>query len=356
MTVPVPATIEEAISPAWLSLAIEERYPGTRILAVRDATIVNAVAARARIHVTYEGTDAHRLPDRLFVKGGFAPDTAHLLAGGAYYREARFYRDLAPELGELGVPLCLHASADEASRQGVVVLEDLVAAEARLYRLGDIHDVAEAGAFVDALARLHARSFRLIEQVPAAFDWVPRTADVVPRLIKNDPLVLLAAHLAGERGTVMPAALRDPERILAALRALMASDDGTTPFLLHGDMHLGNIFTAGGRPGWYDWQTLQRGSWAMDLVYYLVGSLTPADRQAHFTPLLARYLSGLAAHGGPVVGMDDALRLYRRYLAYGLFIWSVARETIVPIPVLKPLLHRFAVAAEEAGTFGALSV
>ena len=356
MSAPVPATIDEAVSPHWLSLAIADLYPGTRITAVRDVAIVNAVAARARIHVTYAGPDVDRLPAHLFVKGGFAPDTAHLLAGGAYYREARFYRDLAPDLGDLGFPLCLHASADEASRQGVVVLEDLVAAEATLYRLGATHDAAEAGAFVDALARLHARSFRLIGQAPAAFDWVPRTADVVPRLIKDDPLALLAAHLAGERGTVVPAGLRNPARILAAMRALMASDDDAAPFLLHGDMHLGNIFTRGGRPGWYDWQTLQRGSWAMDLVYYLVGSLTPEDRQKHVAPLLARYLSCLSEHGGPVVGMDEALRLYRRYLAYGLFIWSVARETIVPIPTLNPLLHRFAVAAEDAETFGALSV
>ena len=94
----------------------------------------------------------------------------------------------------------------------------------------------------------------------------------------------------------------------------------------------------------------------MDLVYYLVGSLTPEDRQAHFTQLLVLYLDGLAAYGGPIVGMDEALCLYQRYLAYGLFIWSVARELIVPIPVLKRLLHRFAIAAEEANTFGRLVV
>lgn len=350
MTAPIPATIEEAISPDWLSAAVAERHPGLRILSVDEAEIVHAVAARARIRVTYAGPGADRLPTQLFVKGGFAPDTAHLLAGGAYYREARFYRELAPSLGEAGVPLCLHASVDEASRQGVVVLEDLPAGGATLYRLGDTHDVATAGKFVDALARLHATSFG-----DAA--WVPLTANVVPRLIRNDPLALLTAHITGERGEAMPARLRDPELVLAALEALLATAAEPPLCLLHGDMHLGNIFgTADGRPGWYDWQTLQRGCWAMDLVYYLVGSLAVADRQEHLPALLARYRAALAGAGGPVIDADEAAALYRRYLAYGLFIWSVARETIVPLAILKPLLHRFATAADEADTVAALRV
>jgi aminoglycoside phosphotransferase (APT) family kinase protein len=202
---------------------------------------------------------------------------------------------------------------------------------------------------VDALARLHATAF-------GDADWVPLTATVVPRLIKNDPLALLKAHLASERGEVMPARLRDPGLVLAALEALMAKAAEPPLCLLHGDMHLGNIFTTpGGRPGWYDWQTLQRGSWAMDLVYYLVGSLTVTDRQAHAPALLARYRVALAEAGGPVIPAGEAEALYRRYLAYGLFIWSVARESIVPLASLKPLLHRFATAADEAGTVALLT-
>jgi type IV secretory pathway TrbD component len=52
--------------------------------------------------------------------------------------------------------------------------------------------------------------------------------------------------------------------------------------------------------------------------------------------------------------VEEAEALYRRYLAYGLFIWSVARASIVPVATLKPLLHRFAMAADEAGTVAAL--
>jgi hypothetical protein len=356
MTAPIPSTIEQAISPAWLSAAISERHTGTRVTEVATVSIVKAVAARARITVDYDGRHVGELPTHLFVKGGFAPDTRHLLEGGAYYREARFYRDVAPQL-DVGMPLCVHASVDEPSRQGVVVLEDLLSAGATLFRLGDTHSVAEVGAFVDELARLHALSHRMLAEDPDRFDWVPRTAEVVPRLIKKDPIALLAAHLDGERGAVVPSAMRDPARVLAALRALMASDRGGDGFLLHGDMHLGNIYMRGdGRPGWYDWQTLQRGSWAMDAIYYIVGSLDPADRRAHFSGLLARYIDGLAASGGPEIVPDDADALYRRYLAYGLFIWSVARETIVPIETLTRLLPRFALAAEEADTFGALGV
>lgn len=356
MTAPIPSTIEQAISPAWLSAAISENHPGTRVTNVATVSIVNAVAARARIAVDYDGPDVADLPTHLFVKGGFAPDTRHLLEGGAYYREARFYRDVAPRL-DVGMPLCVHASVDEPSRQGVVVLEDLLSAGAMLYRLGDTHSVAEVEAFLDQLARLHALSHRMLAEDPGRFDWVPRTAEVVPRLIKKDPIALLAAHLDGARGEVVPSEMRDPARVLAALRALMASDQDGDGFLLHGDMHLGNIYMRGdGRPGWYDWQTLQRGSWAMDAIYYIVGSLDPADRRAHLAGLLARYIDGLAASGGPEIAPDAADALYRRYLAYGLFIWSVARETIVPIETLKRLLPRFALAAEEAGTFGALGV
>jgi hypothetical protein len=355
MTAPIPATIEKALSPSWLSQAISERYPGTRVMAVTNVAIAHGVAARAAITVAYERPNVHPLPTRLFVKGGFAPDTTHLLDGGAYYREARFYRDLAPRL-EVGTPLCLHASVNEASRQGVVVLENLLPTGAQLFMLGDTHEMARVTLFLDALARMHAASFAMLGgSVDDDLRWIPRTGDVVPRLIKSDPIALLTRHLEGERGAVMPARLRDPARILAALRTLIAADDDLPQFLLHGDMHLGNIFTdAAGRPGWYDWQTFQRGAWAMDVVYYVVGSLEPDERREHLPALLLRYAEALAAAGGPTIAMEEAFELYRRYLAYGLFIWSVARDSIVPIHILKRLLFRFALAADEAGTFDAL--
>ncbi len=355
MTVSIPTTIEEAISPQWLSQAIAERFKGTRVTEIRNVDIVHAVAARAAIEVRYIGTHAEQLPSRLFVKGGFAPDTTHLLAGGAYYREARFYRELAPAL-DVGTPLCLYAGYDDDSRQGIVVLENLPASGASLYRLSDTHSVALAGAFVGTLAKLHARAHRLLQD-GHALQWVPGTNEVVPRLIKNDPLALLSTHLAGERGAILQDAMRDPQRILSGLKALMASDIGEPAFLLHGDMHLGNIFTdADGRPGWYDWQTLQIGCWAMDVVYYIVGSLTPEDRARSGAELLEHYTSELARAGGPHISPQDATELYRTHIAYGLFIWSVAREIIVPLPVLKTLLARFATAAAEAETFAALSV
>lgn len=355
MTAPIPATIEEAVSPQWLSQAIAERFEGTRVTEVRKVEIVHAVAARAAIEVRYAGTHAGRLPGRLFVKGGFAPDTIHLLAGGAYYREARFYRELAPAL-DVGTPLCLYAGYDEDSRQGIVVLENLPASGANLYRLGDTHSVALAGAFVGTLAKLHARAHRLLQDGDA-LQWVPGTQEVVPRLIKNDPLALLSAHLAGERGAILPDTMRDPQRILSGLKALMASGTDEPAFLLHGDMHLGNIFTdADGRPGWYDWQTLQIGCWAMDAVYYIVGSLTPEDRARSGAALLEHYASELAQAGGPRISAQDTTELYQTHIAYGLFIWSVAREIIVPLPVLKRLLARFAAAAVDAETFAALSV
>jgi hypothetical protein len=348
MTV-MPDTIEQAISPAWLSEAIAERHPGTRVAAVDVVDVVNAVAARAFIGVTYEAGEG--LPGRLFVKGGFAPDTAHLLAGGAYYREARFYRDLAGSL-DVGMPACLHASFEEDSRQGVVVLEDLMAAGAELYRLGDAHDVDQARSFVDELAKLHGRSFRLMRE-RGDLSWIPGTSTVVPRLVKNDPLQLLTAHIAQERGQALPNRLRDPALILAMLLKLMKVADGETDFILHGDMHLGNIFSdAGGRAGWYDWQTIQRGSWAMDFAYYVTGALEPADLDLHRDDLLRRYLRRLAASGGPTIPFDDAFLSYRRYLAYGLFIWTAARASIVPVEITAKMVARFAQAADAVDTIG----
>lgn len=351
MTV-MPDTIEQAISAGWLSEAIGERHPGVQVTAVDVVDVVNAVAARAFIGVAYEGGEG--LPERLFVKGGFAPDTAHLLAGGAYYREARFYRDLSDAL-DVGMPRCLHASFEEDSRQGVVVLEDLIAARGQLYRLGDVHDIDQARSFVDELARLHGRSFRLMRE-RGDLGWIPGTSTVVPRLVKNDPLKLLTTHIGEERGQVIPEHLRDPELILAMLMKLMAVADGESDFILHGDMHLGNIFSdADGRAGWYDWQTIQRGSWAMDFAYYVTGALEPAVLDEHRDDLLRRYLRKLAASGGPTIPFDDAFLSYRRYLAYGLFIWIAARASIVPVEITAKMVARFAHAADRVdmmGSFG----
>jgi hypothetical protein len=342
---PVPGTIDEALSQAWLSRAIADRFPAARVGSVRVSNIQHGVAARAHVEVVYAG-GAGALPTRLFIKGGFAPDSRHLLEGGAYYREARFYRDIAPSC-DVGQPRCLYAGFDEASKQGVVILEDLGAAGAQLYALGGNHDVDRAETFLTALARLHSLEGGV---------WVPQTADVVRHLVPSDPLPRLRDALGGERGEVLPHQLRDPKRVLAAMRALM-NRKVADRMLLHGDMHLGNLFThAHGRPGWLDWQTLQSGCWAMDVVYYLVGSLTAPNRRAHVDDLLAIYAARLAEHGGPAIAREDIRALYRTYLAYGLFIWSIARDTIIPLPILKIMLNRFAEAAAEADSFAALRV
>ena len=94
---PVPDTLEQALSPAWLSAALGTRHPGIQITEVRPGPVVARITTNARFHICCEDGLPDGLGADLCLKGYF--NEAGREARRAGLPEAYFYRDLAQACG-----------------------------------------------------------------------------------------------------------------------------------------------------------------------------------------------------------------------------------------------------------------
>jgi hypothetical protein len=153
-TTALPLQVEQ-ITPEWLGTALSA--PGREVV-VRDASttgVVSGTATKVLLDVVY-ASGGDELPSRLCVKGGFVPEMLAFMAPG-YQAEARFYRDVAPLLGE-GLAACHFAGVDDDSGQGIVILDDLATQGAAFCDAREPLSVDLAGAALALLARWHART------------------------------------------------------------------------------------------------------------------------------------------------------------------------------------------------------
>ena len=119
---PLPRTPDE-VTPAWLSEALSERFPGTRVRSVDVLEIHHGTNSNARLGVTFEGEPG--LPETFFLKMlPLDPERRKtILDTGMGRREALFYRHLADEV-PMRVPRPYIALLDER--------DDLLAKQADL--------------------------------------------------------------------------------------------------------------------------------------------------------------------------------------------------------------------------------
>ena len=111
--------------------------------------------------------------------------------------------------------------------------------------------------------------------------------------------------------------------------------------------HPGNTYAIGAGTGFYDWQLVRRGSWVHDVGYFMVSSLTVADRRTHERDLLAGYLDTLARHTGD--RPRDAWPQYCATPVYGLGAWlqAIAAGTFHPADTCLVAIERFVAAYRD---------
>jgi hypothetical protein len=331
-----------ALSPAWLTAALERRHPGVVVTDVEVRERIKTVATKVRFHVTY-AESRPELPTDLCIKGFFTDDWQQR---PGLTTEAVFYRDVASTL-PVRVPPCEYAGVDESSGHGLVLMHDLVVGGATFGDPSDTLTADESAAVLDQLAHLHAATWG----IPGSS--LPR--DLEPRLpwlaTLLDPQEL-AALLADGRAAAVPAEVADGHRVHAAMGA-MAALTGTR-CLVHGDLHSGNLYVLDGAPGPIDWQVAQVGSWALDVAYHVAAALDPEERARSERDLLDHYLDRLAARGVAAPDRDDAWWAYRAHLPYGFFMWGITRFT--PRPFIEHFTHRLGLAVAEHGSLEILGV
>lgn len=346
---PLPMTPEQ-LTRDWLGAALAQRYPGTEVTGLEQGAFVSGTATKIQLLLTYnEAGRAHGLPPSMIAKGGF--DWHEVAFKESYQAEARFYADWRPRI-DANLPKCFHAVFNDS--QGIALIEDLGLRRASFGRATVPLGADVMQQTMDLLARIHApwwnhpsiRSLRSLGE----------------RVGKNFVSFMLepkyyAQCVSEKRGSTVPKAFRDPQRVLAGLKANWAHVDTGPQTFVHGDPHQGNLFfDPDGTPGYLDFQAYVRSSALHDVNYVVVGSMTVEDRRKHDRDLVKYYLSRLAAYGvRDAWSFEEAWERYRRCTMHGM-LWFATPPVMQPADVVEATGIRFGIAAEDYRLAQALGV
>lgn len=215
----------------------------------------------------------------------------------AYRKEVSFYRDVAPD-SAIAVPRPYFAAYDEASRDFLIVMEDL--GSRRMVDQATGCTLADAEAVIDALADHHAGWWG--EDRLASIPWLDAWGDPphpeVMTGVLEQALPRFLEHFDGH----LPARFHDYAHTLPGIVGYFMEQASHPPrTYIHCDVRLENIFfpSAPDEPpvALVDWQFGAKGRGGWDLAYFLSQSIEPDLRKSHERELLERYRTRLATKG-----------------------------------------------------------
>jgi hypothetical protein len=298
----IPVEVSE-LTPGWLSEVL-----GTDVRSVEVIDRHSGTTGRAKLRIDTAGA----LPDTIFCK--LAPFDAKqrmfLKFTGIGVMEARFYASIGSEV-PVRVPHCWYADTDGDGY--VMVLEDLEAT-------GCVWD-SEPRSTIEQLAHLHAAYWES-PRFDTDLAWVPDRAGFGESGGKTPEAAVAAGHfihVALDRfAHEMPPVFRAVGELYASRTAdiLDLWDQGERT-LIHGDPHRGNLFSHGGRTGFYDWAMCSHSPGMRDVAYHITNSMPTDARHAHEGELLDLYRHTLAAHG---IHLDPA-ETAQQYRLFTVFSW-----------------------------------
>lgn len=346
MTPQVPDTLDELLSPVWLTSALDARFPGIQVAAVTPGPVISRVSTNARFHIECAGGTPDGLSPHLCGKGYFSEVGRAFRSVGE--PEAGFYRDIAASTG-MRTLRSVYADVDPATRHGVVITEDVVAQGATFLDALSDYTPDQAAESLEQLAELHAATWGDPAYADAA--WL---ASRLATYLERRGIDEIRGNFEGPIGSGVPDESRDAERLVDAYRTLAAETGSASPWsVIHGDAHVGNLYLDGdGRPSFVDWQLVQRGPWYLDVGYHIASALTVEDRRRTERDLVRHYLDRLAARGvDPPRGHDVWLGV-RRGIVHGFFLWGITLK--VEPAVTATLLERLGTAVADHDAFEAI--
>lgn len=345
----------EALTPQWLTSALQARCPGIAVTSMSIDRILWGTATKVLVDVQYEG-DASRfgIPNKLCIKGELDDKLRAQLAGVTMTGtqvEAAFYNDIGPRLG---VPMARHWYAGSEPGMGILILDNMAASGYTFGAPTEPWTPELVGKALDILAILHGSTWdKAFPDVPWLQVGSPVHRGYTEFLMSEKHW---QAQFADPAAYLLTPYVADRERGLKAWHAMWAYDDANSHCLVHGDTHLGNMCVdPSGQPFFIDWAAPSIAHWALDVAYFVTGSLTVADRRAHEKDLLRRYLDGLAQHGGPKLAWDAAWADYGRHLLQGL-LWGVLPPTMQARENVAAMGERYGAAMMDHDTFAKLGV
>lgn len=321
----VPATVAQALDPAWLSQALAEVSGGKAVTSVEQVEYIKTMATKIRFAVTFEGSDERHA---FCIKGLLDIDEGNSSLGSTCVAEADFYCKLAPQT-QVRVPECVVAVIDREAQNAAIIMRDLIVGGASFCSALDIFTADDAASSLAQLAALHASQGLLATET-----WIdPRASQIARSLGFTGESI--QSLMDDPRGDNLSSEVRNGDNILAAMRAFADRSDTRPQFILHGDSHAGNIFRTADGLGLIDWQVIQRGAWSLDVAYHLNAVLPVEVAEKEERRLVNDYLARMRASGMDMPNDEDAWTQYREGVAYGLFMWAITRR------VDPPIIHRF---------------
>lgn len=317
---PLPIKVEN-ITSDWLTAALRSRAPG---ITIRDCEVIDTVfstCSKIRLRLDRdEAAIAAGIPELIIVKGGFEEH------GRRYHqmheREVRGYRDVYPHV-PLPHPACFFAEYDDQVKQGIIIMEDLVAKGVEFCHATRPQTHEQVALRLGYLARFHAATWASAELTDGGrWAGLPGFFPVMQHFFdeKSSP-GNWARFMAAPRGVASSRHFQDREWLVASWDRMTDYAAALPHCILHGDIHLGNLYIEpDGTPGFLD-TLASRGPGMLEVAYHISGSLDVADRPKWEGALVRHYLDELQRAGTPAPKYDEAMAQYAVFLLYGYFIW-----------------------------------
>jgi hypothetical protein len=307
------------IEPDWLTTILRRRglLTDERVTSVRATPVgTGQMADTVRFTLTYEPVGAG--PPTIV--GKFASQDEQSHATGklmrAYEMEVRFYAELAHRV-TCRHPGLLFAALDPDEAWFTLLLEDLSEATQGDEVAGC--DVEVAAAALGQMAGLHAPCWEASDL--ALSPWVNRSTPDSDAFTASVVSGVFPGFLERYGERIEPGHVRLLESFIPHLGAWMARPSGPRT-LVHADFRLDNLlFTPGDTaPVVVDYQTINWGSGAYDLAYFVGGCLEPDVRRPAVESLVAGYHEGLMTGGVRNYPLVDLVADYRRECFGGLMM------------------------------------
>lgn len=361
-TAAAPLTYDD-VNSEWLSRALRGTWPDVNVEAVCRGPVFGFKQNKFRVHVDYgESGSGRDLADTYIVKGNF-PGEQDPSTGSAWAMatELRSIRDVVPLVAAPAMPewyyICVEPDAS------AIVMEDLSPKNATFFNAFTTLDIAQAMAFVDAFAHLHASTWNSHAFEPGG-TMGPGSFAAENRRIVNSvyfPSFFNEgnwhAYVELPRGRALPNQFQNLARAEKGWYRMWALLEQAAMVIVHGDEHLGNLYvTSSGIPGVIDW-VARPERWPIGVAYFLLCALDIADRRKWERALLSHYVTRLKVYGArDVPTLEDAWWMYRCATFYPVVTWLNNSAVWQPESINTANLVRASTAALDHDVFALLGI
>jgi len=352
-TFSLPLEIED-ITQDWLEAALSGYAPGVRVRDFEMTDFIHTTCTKIRLKLDLDNNrEDAPIPETVILKGGFEPHSRPMWI--MHFTETMSYSTLMPAAG-MRTPVPYFSQWDESSKQGIVIMEDLVARGVEFCSPLKPQGFEQIARRLKELARLHALAYGSKELEPGGrWDWLDDSPSNLrvhfQQFLDED---VWNGFIRSPRGAAVATQFHDRYWMSDAIDKTGIFSRGLPYAACHGDTHLGNLYVdTDGTPGFYDCISYKAPP-MFEITYHLCCALDLADRPRLEAGLVQYYLDELRTHGVNPPSFEEAMHQYAVYLAYGYLVFIINDSIFQPEAYNTAYAARFSQAMLDHDTKGKL--